>query len=206
MPKMQLPDLFAYFFMLLVLTLVPGPLTAVMMARTLAGDTFGAIFFGLGIALGDVLVICLLVLGLGAWLQSAPVFFEVSRILALAYILWLSWRVFRDDTGPQDTWGAAPPARCSDLCAGLLTCVMSPQTLLLYLVLLPALIDLDGVDLSTLSLVMTTTFAALATAFLAVITFAGWLRPVLQSRANRSHINTGLACLITVSGVWMGLS
>ncbi|SMO97556.1 Threonine/homoserine/homoserine lactone efflux protein [Thalassovita litoralis] len=204
--KVHLSDIFAYFFMLFTLTLVPGPLNTIMMARTLAGDTSGAIFFGLGIALGDVIVIFLVVFGLGTWLEARPMFFNFSQAIAIAYILWLSWCIYNKGMQPDESNDPVQTGRVGDVAAGLLTCVMSPQTLLLYLVLLPALIDLSAVDAPALATVMAATFSALAAAFLTVIVLAGWLRPLLMQGRHLGVVNRCLACLVATSGVWIGLS
>ncbi|MEM7257983.1 MAG: LysE family transporter [Pseudomonadota bacterium] len=74
---MLIMDVVAYFAVLASLTLAPGPLSAILVAKTLAGDRSGALIFGSGIALGDTLIIILVCSGMGTWLTNTPLVFTL---------------------------------------------------------------------------------------------------------------------------------
>jgi threonine/homoserine/homoserine lactone efflux protein len=77
----------------LVTSVTPGPNNLMLLA---SGVNFGfrqTIPHMLGIALGFTAMVALVGFGLGAVLTLFPVVFNVLRVLALVYMVWLSWRL-----------------------------------------------------------------------------------------------------------------
>ena len=77
----------------LVTSVTPGPNNLMLLA---SGVNFGfrqTIPHMLGIALGFTAMVALVGFGLGAVLTLFPVVFNVLRVLALVYMVWLSWKL-----------------------------------------------------------------------------------------------------------------
>ena len=87
---MSVSEVAAYFLTLSAIMLAPGPVVLVMIVKAASKDIFGAIGFGLGYAIGAVIIVSVVSFGLGAWLTTVPEFFEYSKLIMMAYILWLA--------------------------------------------------------------------------------------------------------------------
>ena len=77
----------------LVTSVTPGPNNLMLLA---SGVNFGfrqTIPHMLGIALGFTAMVALVGFGLGAVLTLFPLVFNVLRVLALVYMVWLSWKL-----------------------------------------------------------------------------------------------------------------
>ena len=77
----------------LVTSVTPGPNNLMLLA---SGVNFGfrqTIPHMLGIALGFTAMVALVGFGLGAVLTLFPIVFNVLRVLALVYMVWLSWKL-----------------------------------------------------------------------------------------------------------------
>lgn len=196
-------DIAAYFFMLASMTLAPGPLIAIIIARTLNKDTAGAIAFGSGIALGDVIVICLICAGLGTWVQSVPYLFDIGKALAVCYVLWIAKCIWfgASDGGLQSKkrTGKLPMA----VAAGACTCLLSPQTFLLYVLLLPRLIDVSSVTAGSFTLLIAITFGALFLTFSVAIGLTSKLGNAMVTTSGSQLFSRLLAVVVGSSGLWM---
>lgn len=77
----------------LVTSVTPGPNNLMLLA---SGVNFGfrqTIPHMLGIAFGFTAMVALVGFGLGAVLTLFPIVFNVLRVLALVYMVWLSWKL-----------------------------------------------------------------------------------------------------------------
>ena len=195
-------DVVAYFVALAALTFSPGPLSAILVAKTLAGDKRGALTFGSGIAIGDSLIILVVCSGLGMWLQSTPQIFTVGKALSVAYILWIAmWMLQRDKLRPASS--ATQKKFLGELGSGVIACVSSPQTLLLYLVLVPRLIDLNNITLSPFLILLATTAAALFVSVFVMVSLADSIRSRVTPRSDRSITDWMLAAVVAGSGLYI---
>lgn len=194
-------DVIAYFAMLVSLTLAPGPLSAILVAKTLAGDRRGALLFGSGIALGDTLIIIVVCSGLGTWLSATPVVFTLGKILAIGYILWVALWILMKDKSAQHSGATCNKRLIGEIGSGMFTCIASPQTLLLYLVLVPGLIDLQHITLPPLIVLLTTTMTALLVSVLAIVFLAQTIRHWVGPRQHRSPGDWVLAAVVAGSGL-----
>lgn len=122
-------DVIAYFAVLTSLTLAPGPLSAILAAKTLTGDRIGALLFGGGIALGDTLIIILVCTGVGAWMESTPLVFTIGKTLAVIYILWIALGLLKKDKQSATFNPSTSKKLLAELASGAATCIASPQTL-----------------------------------------------------------------------------
>lgn len=200
---MLLSDLALYVLLLVSLTLAPGPLMAVMVSRAVGNDVRGAFSFGIGIALGDVIVIALICAGLGLWLQTMPEVFAVGKAVGLLYFLWVAKGIWQGSINLHERPISRRNGSILAVVGGVGTCMASPQTLILYLALLPGLVEVEQVGAGTFLALSAVTFAALALTFAVIVGLAGGLRKLLGQPEKLTLINRGLAVVVGGSGVWM---
>ena len=191
----------AYFLTVLAVTAAPGPLVAVLAARTLARDRGGAVAFATGICFGDVLVVALICAGLGPWVQAKPELFDAAKWVGAAYLFWLATRMWRDARQPAAS--ARQRRSLASAAAGLATCLSSPQTILLYLVLLPGVIEIERVDALAFGMLAAVTCAALAAVFAGVIVLAGRAQQLLASPGKSRACGRCMALTVAGTALWI---
>lgn len=202
---MLFSDATVYVTTLIAITMAPGPLILMLMVRAAGNDTKGALGFGLGVAAGDVLVILLICLGLGTWLTASPAIAQFGNVALTAYLGWLAIQIWR---GTFDLSGAETRPHAgvaSSFMAGAGTCLISPQTLALYTLLLPRLMNVETASTTEFLSITALTFVALTVCFGLVIFCSTHLRGFLSSAANVTLVNRTLSCTLAAAGAWMVL-
>lgn len=99
---MEPTALFTYAATLFALTLVPGPLVAVLAARSANRDRRGACALAVGICAGDIVVVFAICAGLGYWLQAHPEVFAFAKYAGVCFLLWMAIRMWIDSAVPLD--------------------------------------------------------------------------------------------------------
>jgi threonine/homoserine/homoserine lactone efflux protein len=82
-------------------SITPGPNNLMVMA---SGANFGfarTIPHMLGISIGFAIMVLLVGLGLSQLFQQFPVFYEVLKIISIAYLVYLAWKISRSGS-PED--------------------------------------------------------------------------------------------------------
>lgn len=199
---MTTPDIFTYLVLLISMTLAPGPLMAVTIARTLGKDVSGAVAFGVGIAIGNVMIILGVRAGFGVWLSSMPDLLEYAKFLGLAYLMWIAYDMWFN-TCEMDGQPAKRTGGRGAAIAGLCSCFVSPHYILLYLLILPRLFDIGTVSGGVFGALTVLTFAALALTFGSVIFMADRFRAWLVNPSKTQALNRGLAFVVAGCGLWM---
>ena len=202
---MPLSDAFSYFVTVVAIALAPGPCALVLLVRSARKDLVGALGFGFGYAVASVSIVAAVCFGLGAWLTAVPWFFDYSKYLMLAYILWLAWGIWHGavdlkarDTEPQSSkWGA--------MTAGVLTCFISPYMMVLFPLVLPSLLNIQQIALPDFAIAATLTFGATSTGSLIIIVFAAQIGRLGRSEQSMRMLNRGLAGLLVFGGTWMAV-
>lgn len=199
---MEPTALFTYTATLAALTLAPGPLVAVLAARSASLDRRGACALALGICAGDIVVVLAICAGLGYWLQGHPEVFAFAKYAGVGFLLWMAIRMWLESKVALDH-----PVPISGTAVSLFTgfaiCLSSPQTVVMYLVLLPRVADLTVIRLQDAILLILATIGALFGVFLIVILLAGTLQKALRSPAAVALWGRGMSLTVVLSAVWV---
>lgn len=200
---MSMSDALSYFITVVAITLAPGPCALVLLVRSASRDLRGALGFGLGYAVGTVIIITAVCFGLGIWLTAVPEFFEYSKYLMLAYILWLAYGIWNGAVALDS--GAKPQQRSrgASIMAGILTCFISPYMMILFPLVLPELINITEIALPDFAIAASVTFAAVSAGSLIIIIFAAQIGRLVKSDRSMRILNRSLASLLTVGGTLM---
>lgn len=160
-----------YFVALVVYAASPGPLMAVLVARSLGKDRKGATAFAAGLCFGEVVAVIAVILGIGIWAQARPELLALAKYAGAVYLLWLAFKMWRDHSSV-----ASPQLRkmgwLASACAGLALCLGNPATLLMQMLLLPIVAPTGVVRLDQMMLVVLVTFTAFGTIFFGTIPLA----------------------------------
>jgi len=146
---------------LAVAAAVPGPAVMATIGRVLTRGEGGALAFGLGLLLGDLLWLWTASLGLGAAAGVVGPMLRWGELAGAAYLVVLAWKMWRSE--PAAPAEANRFERRAVLSAFLLQ-LGNPKAVLFYAALVPALVpigELTLVHLSILSAVVAVVLLAI---------------------------------------------
>jgi threonine/homoserine/homoserine lactone efflux protein len=191
-----------YFVALLAYAASPGPLMAVLVARSLGNDWKGATVFAAGLCLGEVIAVIAVLLGIGIWAQSKPELLTLAKYAGAAYLMWLAVKIWNDRSSVSSTqlhkigW-------LTSVCAGIALCLGNPATMLMQMLLLPLVAPNGIVSVGHTGLVVLVTFAAFGIVFFGTIPLARQFNRIISSPASSSMLNRVTAGAIAVTSVWI---
>lgn len=200
---MSYPDIASYILTLFAITLAPGPVALVLIVRSAGKDIRGALGFGVGFAVGGLLIISAVCFGLSAWATAVPVAYEYGKYVMMAYILWLAYGIWR---GGFDLTKGCDTDRfsiLSSLGAGVLTCFISPYMMILFPLVLPGLVDITTIGLPEFLIVATITFSTLLAGAGLIVIFAAQISRLARSPRSMMVLNRSLASILVLGGGWM---
>ncbi|AXF23045.1 lysine transporter LysE [Burkholderia pyrrocinia] len=173
---MTLSALAVFAFALLVTAGTPGPSVAALVARVLTNGVRDVLPFLAAMWLGEALWLTLAVAGLSAFARTFETGLIVLKLLGVAYLLFLAWKMWTAPTeaGTDDLPRGQSPWRM--FVAGLLVTFGNPKIVVFYLALLPTIVDLTHVGVIA--------WAELVGTMLTVLILSDCLWSLLASRAR----------------------
>ena len=191
-----------YFVALVAYAASPGPIMAVLAARSLGKDWTGAAAFAAGLCLGEVIAVIAVILGIGIWAQSQPGLLAIVKYAGVVYLMWLAVKMWNDRAGiSAEKTGKA--GWITSICAGLALCLSNPATMLMQMLLLPIVAPRGIVGAEHTGLVVLVTFAAFGVVFFGTIPLARQFNRIVASPASSAMLNRITAGVITLTSVWI---
>lgn len=154
---------------------VPGPSLLFMLGRALTVSRREALISVLGNALGLMVQVVLVAVGLGAVVAASATAYTVLKVVGAAYIVWLGVKAIRHrgDARRALLEGARVPTRRGQaLTTGLVVGLTNPKTIVFFVAFLPqftsdagpagAQIALLGLVFAVLAVLSDSTWAVLA--------------------------------------------
>jgi threonine/homoserine/homoserine lactone efflux protein len=191
-----------YFLALVAYAASPGPLMAVLVARSLGNDRKGATAFAAGLCLGEVIAVVAVIFGIGLWAQTQPEMLKLAKYLGIAYLLWLAMKMWGSRSG-----GASAKLRGAGLLAsagaGVALCLGNPATLLMQMLLLPIVAPTGAVSPEQVGLVVLATFVAFGLVFFGTIPLARQLSRVVAAPNGSVVLSRVTAVVIAMTSIWM---
>lgn len=191
-----------YFAALVAYAASPGPLMAVLVARSLGNDWKGATAFAAGLCLGEVIAVVAVVFGIGIWAQTNPELLSLAKYLGIAYLLWLALKMWRDRSGVA-SGDARKTGLLTSAGAGIALCLGNPATLLMQMLLLPIVAPAGVIGVEHMALVVLATFFAFGIVFFGTIPLARRLNRIIVSPTSSAVLNRSSAVVIAITSVWM---
>ncbi len=158
----------------------PGPAVAAVLARVMAQGSAGMTWFIAGLMLGDILWFLIAVFGLAALAAMIQPVFFILKYLGAAYLLYLAWKLWSAPVAVD----AAEPVRGQGVKlfgGGLLVTMSNPKTMLFYLAVVPALIDLPGLSAMGMVEIAATIAVVFAVVFFGLVALAAQVRRLFTS-------------------------
>ncbi|SOD62299.1 Threonine/homoserine/homoserine lactone efflux protein [Streptomyces zhaozhouensis] len=198
---MALPEqLIPFLFVVIVLTVIPGPDTALGLRNSLRGGSSAMWWTGLGVCSGLLVHATVSTLGLSAVFAASATAYAGLKLAGALYLLWLGagtlWGVWRGRrravraaAEPLTSVGTvrAPLTRAVAFRQGVLNDLLNPKIAVLFLTLLPQFIGPEEPRVRT-SFVLTFAFVGVALVWWRLTSslvglLHGWLtRPRVRAR------------------------
>lgn len=203
---MQFADATSYFITLTAISLAPGPVALVLVARAASRDILGALSFGLGFTAGGILIITAVCFGLAAWLTAVPEVFAYSKYVMLAFILWLAVGIWKGGFDLSDKGETSHARLLPSFGTGIATCFLSPYMMLLFPLVLPEMMDITRIAMPEFLIIALLTFGALMVGVALIVGFSVQLCRLARSPRAMMILNRGLAGVLALGGGWMALA
>lgn len=191
-----------YFVALVAYAASPGPLMAVLVARSLGNDWKGATVFAAGLCVGEMIAVIAVVLGIGIWAQTNPELLAIAKYAGVAYLFWLAAKMWRDRANVSSV-SLGKTGWLASAGAGVALCLGNPATLLMQMLLLPLVAPAGVVSLEHLALVVLVTFAAFGVVFFGMVPLARQFNRIIASPRSTSNLNRMTAGAIALTSVWI---
>lgn len=191
-----------YFVALVAYAASPGPIMAVLVARSLGNDWKGAAVFAAGLCLGEVIAVTAVILGIGIWAQGQPHLLALVKYAGVVYLLWLALKMW-NERADASTGQLRKVGWLTSAGAGLALCLSNPGTMLMQMLLLPIVAPDGIVGAEHTGLVILVTFAAFGITFFGTIPLARQLNRIISSPSSTSLLNRTAAGAIALTSVWI---
>ncbi|GAB2892403.1 LysE family translocator [Streptomyces mayteni] len=170
---MELPEqLIPFLLVAIVLTVIPGPDTALGLRNSLRGGSTAMWWTGLGVCSGLLVHAAVSTLGLSAVFAASATAYALLKLGGAVYLLWLGavtlWGTWVREAArgvqvgtPGGALGTTTITRATAFRQGVLNDLLNPKIAVLFLTLLPQFIS-PGEPRVRTSLVLTLAFVAVA--------------------------------------------
>jgi threonine/homoserine/homoserine lactone efflux protein len=189
---------------LFVYACTPGPNTAMVMARALAGDLRGTVLVIAGLLVGNGVLVMLIYAGIAVWLQSQSGIMMGVKWASVAYLLYLARAFWRDGGRPRF---AAPQVRVdrAALLFGIAfaTSLTNPQTMLFYVAIVPPILDLQRVSVAAYGQIALINALVLITVFGLITMFATQARRALVTPFHDRLPSRIAATIVAGTAIWV---
>lgn len=197
-------DLLVFIGALGVAAFSPGPGLAAIVATVLAGGARRALWFCVGVIIGDLTWLMLSLSGLALIAQQIPVIFDAIKWAGVTYLVYLAVKIWRTaPSEPEDIMHARPKSVTARVLAGYSITMGNPKAMLFYLALLPSLMSPERISIAMGLSLCLAVVAVLATVFAVYIFAAEKARRAMSSNQSVQKFNRITATALGGAAVWI---
>lgn len=128
----------AFVIAILIFLLIPGPGNLALVTSTGKGGIRGGLAAGVGIILGDQVLLWLAVAGVATVLTAYPPAFVAVQWLGAAYLAWLGWRMLSAKPGAPPVLNIKPGHY---LRQAMGITLLNPKAIVFYMAFFPLFVD-----------------------------------------------------------------
>ena len=176
---------------MLAIVVSPGPDTMLILRYALTSGQKAGFAAVAGVQLGLMVHTVLAVLGVSLIIASSPVLFKGVAIAGAGYLAWLGIQGFRE-SGTIRLDGSRRPVTAARACRdAVITNVLNPKVILLFLALLPNFVDTGRGDVPAQLITLAAVLIVINVMWQAPLAWAaqvirGWLtKPAVQRAVSR---------------------
>lgn len=202
---MTLAALIAYSGALFIAAAIPGPGVTALVARALGSGFRETFFMGLGIALGDMIYLTAVILGLALIAQTFTTAFLVVKFAGVLYLAYIAWKLWSAGLLPEDIKAKPSTSAAMSFLSGLLITLGNPKTMLFYVALVPTLIDIRAIGPGDYGLLLTATFLVLLSVLVPYMLLASRARLLLKQPKALKALNRVAASALAGTAAYIAV-
>ncbi|MGF6155050.1 threonine/homoserine/homoserine lactone efflux protein [Ensifer sp. KUDG1] len=202
---MTLAALIAYSGALFIAAAIPGPGVTALVARALGSGFRETFFMGLGIALGDMIYLTAVILGLALIAQTFTTAFLVVKFAGVLYLAYIAWKLWSAGLLPEDIKAKPSTSAAMSFLSGLLITLGNPKTMLFYVALVPTLIDIRAIGPGDYGLLLTATFLVLLSVLVPYMLLASRARLLLKQPKALKALNRVAASVLAGTAAYIAV-
>jgi threonine/homoserine/homoserine lactone efflux protein len=184
----------------------PGPGVAALIATVLAHGTRQALWFSIGIILGDLAWLALSLSGLALIAQQFPIVFVLIKWAGVSYLLFLAFKLWHAPTDMAKANATARPKGIfARIAAGFSLTMGNPKTILFYLALLPSIVTPETLSLPLVTGLAISVIGVLAIVFAVYTLAASKARKALVNSQSMRRFNRITATVLGSAATWIAL-
>lgn len=191
----------AYVVTLGIAALIPGPGVAALVGQSLGGHMRASIWFVLGMALGDVVYLTVSVVGLAAIATTFASAFLVIKLLGGLYLAYLAYVFWTSEAGLTRVHASKGRNGPGAALAGFAITLGNPKTIMFYLALLPTVMDISQVDVTSWAILALLTILVLFATMTPYAVLATKARDFLTEARALRNLNRFAGAVIGGAGV-----
>jgi threonine/homoserine/homoserine lactone efflux protein len=171
----------------------PGPGIAALVARVLGQGLTGIAPFIAGFLIGDLIWFSVAATGLAVLAHEFAGLFTAIRLAGVAYLLYLAWTMWRAPARRAEV-GPARGGRGWRAFFGALSLTLgNPKVIVFFLSIMPLVVDLDSLGLTTTAMIAATMMGVLTSVLCAYAFAANRARKLFSSARAMKAISRGAA-------------
>jgi threonine/homoserine/homoserine lactone efflux protein len=191
---LTLSSLLLFIGVYLAAVATPGPGIAALVARVLGRGLHGIAPFIAGYVVGDLVWFAVAATGLAVLAHELAGFFTAIRLAGVAYLLYLAWTMWRAPARAAELDAAARGAGGWRLFLGTLSLTLgNPKVIVFFLSIMPLVVDLDAINLTTALELAPVMVGALTSVLLAYALAANRARALFSSSRAMKIVHRGAA-------------
>jgi threonine/homoserine/homoserine lactone efflux protein len=190
----------AYAAALAVAAAIPGPGVAALVGQSLGGSMRTSLFFLLGMSLGDVTYLTVAIVGLAAIAEAWAGALLVIKAMGGAYLVYLAYVFWTSDVTVSKVRSRKDRSNTAAFLSGYVITIANPKTVIFYLALAPAVLDMGNVaafDWLWLSLI---TIAVLFAVLIPYVLLSVRARSMMTQPTALKRLNRFAATMIGGAG------
>ncbi len=196
----------AFALALAIAAAIPGPGVAALVGRALGTGFWFTLPMLTGLVLGDLAYLVLAVAGLALVAKLFSGVFLAVRIAGALYLLWLAWKFWTSGISIAESRPAAGSARgdlFGSFFAGLALTLGNPKTIVFYLAITPAVIDINSVDAASLALLALITIVILYAVLLPYVALAATARSTMRNEKALNNLNKAATIAMAATAIFV---
>ena len=175
-------------FTLFIFAITPGPGTLALLSISTSRGLASAIFFSIGMTLGDLLYLTIVIFSLNALADLITPVTNIVQYFGACYLFYLGYSQWRAGKFNMDK-EVSVQSHLRELLTGFILAGTNPKVMIFYLSVLPSLINLNQVSFSNGLKIIITVAIALLVGLLFIGALGKKLRELIRSETMALRVN-----------------
>ena len=140
------PTLLAFVAAAFIMVVIPGPTVLFTIGRSIALGRFGGFLSIVGTAVGSIILVLAVALGVGTVIAQSVVLFTIVKVAGAGYLVFLGIQAIRQrkDAAAAVTGAVQRTSGWRLLFEGFVVGITNPKSIAFFLAILPQFVDLHA--------------------------------------------------------------